>query len=232
MRALEVGTSLAATLLRGASGLSVGELRERPAEPLVVYDFESCPFCRKAREALTVLDLKALVKPCPKGGTRFRDELKARGGKLQFPYLIDPNHGKEMYESDDIVAYLFQQYGDGRVPFAIGRGPLPVLSGSFASLARANRGTWVRPSRAPEQPLELWSFEASPFSRLVREVLCELELPYLLHNVGRGSPSRDAFVKRSGRMMVPFLVDPNTGTELFESADIVRYLESTYGEDD
>ena len=28
--------------------------------------------------------------------------------------------------------------------------------------------------------------------------------------------------------MVPYLVDPNTRTEMFESADIVRYLEETY----
>jgi glutathione S-transferase len=29
-------------------------------------------------------------------------------------------------------------------------------------------------------------------------------------------------------MMVPYLIDPNTDTEMFESADIVRYLEDTY----
>ena len=28
--------------------------------------------------------------------------------------------------------------------------------------------------------------------------------------------------------MVPYLVDPNTGTEMFESADIVAYVEKTY----
>jgi len=55
------------------------------------------------------------------------------------------------------------------------------------------------------------------------------ELPYLLHNVAKNSPSRPAFVKRSGKMMqVPVLVDPNTGTEMFESADIVAYLYETY----
>jgi glutathione S-transferase len=48
--------------------------------------------------------------------------------------------------------------------------------------------------------------------------------------VGKGSPRREAFVARSGRMMVPYLVDPNTGIEMFESADIVRYLEATYAE--
>jgi glutathione S-transferase len=90
------------------------------------------------------------------------------------------------------------------------------------------RGERYRSARAPERPLELWSFEASPFSRLVREELCSLEIPYLLHNVARGSARRDAFVARSGKMMVPYLVDPNTGTSMFESADIVRYLDATY----
>ena len=50
----------------------------------------------------------------------------------------------------------------------------------------------------------------------------------MLHNVAKGSPSRAAFVERSGKMMVPYLVDPNTDTAMFESADIVRYLDRTY----
>ena len=32
----------------------------------------------------------------------------------------------------------------------------------------------------------------------------------------------------SGRMQVPFLRDPNTGAQMFESADIRRYLYDTY----
>jgi glutathione S-transferase len=46
--------------------------------------------------------------------------------------------------------------------------------------------------------------------------------------VGKGSPSRTAFVERSGKMQVPYLVDPNTGAALFESAEIVAYLERSY----
>ncbi len=97
------------------------------------------------------------------------------------------------------------------------------------SLPRAGRGGLARPNRAPERPLELWSFEASPYCRIAREALSELEIPYLLHNVAKKSPSRKAFVERSGKMMVPYLVDPNTGQEMFESADIVKYLRDTYG---
>ena len=99
-----------------------------------------------------------------------------------------------------------------------------------ASAVRAPAGgSRALPSILPAKPLELWSFEASPYCRIAREALCRLELPYLLHNVGKKSPSRQAFVSRSGRMMVPFLADPNTGREMFESAEIARYLHETYG---
>ena len=62
----------------------------------------------------------------------------------------------------------------------------------------------------------------------MREALSELEIPYLLHNVAKGSPRRAAFVERSGKMMVPFLIDPNTHVEMFESAAILAYLDETY----
>lgn len=230
-RILDVGTSLAGTLARAGSGISVGRLGARPAKPLELYEFEACPYCRKVREALTVLDLEARIFPCPKGGTRFRPEVRRRGGKEQFPYLVDPNTGKEMYESDEIVRYLFVSYGDGAVPGWLRPGLLSRVTLTLPSAFRPSGGLRARPSRAPALPLELWSFESSPFCRIAREALCSLELPYLLHNVGKGSPRREAFVARSGRMMVPFLVDPNAGVELFESADIVRYLERTYGAD-
>jgi glutathione S-transferase len=227
-RMLDVGSSLAATLARLGSGMAVGAIGRRPAKRLELYEFEGCPYCRKVREALTILDLEALIRPCPKGGPRFRAELALRGGKAQFPYLVDPGAGKEMYESDEIVRHLFAEYGEGGVPWTLGAGPLTNLSAGLATAVRLGAGVRYREARAPAEPLELWSFEASPFCRIVRETLCVLELPYVLHNVGKGSPSRAAFVERSGRMMVPWLVDPNTGIEMFESADIVAYLETTY----
>jgi glutathione S-transferase len=231
-RVLDVLTASLTSAGRLGAGHAIGALGERPGLPLELYEFESCPFCRKAREALTLLDLEAMILPCPKGGERYRNVVRERGGKEQFPFLVDPNTGKEMYESDEIVRYLFSRYGDGRVPWQLNMGPLTDLSSVLSGLPRATAGTWAQPARAAEQPLELYSMEASPFCRLVREKLCTLELPYLLHNVGKGSPSREAFVVRSGKMMVPWLSDPNTGTELFESADIVRYLDETYSEPD
>ena len=227
-RTLDVATSFLASLARLGSGLAVGAAGRRPEQPLEIYEFEGCPYCRKVREALSILDLEARVWPCPKGGPRFRPELVARGGKAQFPYLVDPNTGKEMYESNDIVRYLFETYGDGRVPLALAAGPLTDLSVGLAGAARLSGGTFYRAARDPDEPLELYSFEASPFCRIVREELSCLELPYLLHNVARGSAGRDALAARAGKVMVPYLVDPNTDTEMFESADIVRYLRDTY----
>ncbi len=223
-RMLDVSSSIAATLVRGAQGMRVRRLGARPAEPLLLYEFESCPFCRKVREALTLLDLDADIRPCPKGGRRFRPELVERGGKALFPYLVDPNASKEMYESDAIVRYLFAEYGEGPPPGVL-LGGWAALTGSLASALRLGLGTYAQPGRAPLLPLELWSFEASPFCRIVREKLCTLELSYRLHNVGKGSPRRAAFQARSGKMQVPYLVDPNTGVALFESAEIVAYLE-------
>ena len=227
-RALDVATSLAATLARGGVGVKVGAFGPRPEKPLELYEFEACPYCRKVREALTLLDLDALILRCPKGGPRFREEVKRRGGKYQFPYLVDPNTGKELYESDEIVSYLFERYGAGAPPFGLAGGVLTNLSAGLASALRPGFGARYRPARVPELPLELYSFEASPFCRIARECLSSLELPYRLHNVGKGSPKRPAFIERSGRMMVPWLVDPNTGVSKFESADIVEYLEQTY----
>ena len=209
--------------------MSVGPLGPRPAQPLQLYDFEACPYCRKVREALSILDLDAIVYPCPKGGGRFRLEVERRGGKQQFPYLVDPNVGVALYESDAIVRHLFDGYGDGRVPLTLSLGLLGDVGSTLASACRLGAGVRVRPAKRPERLLELYSFEASPFCRLVRETLTTLELPHLLHNVAQGSLKRPAFEVLSGKMMVPYLIDPNTDVALFESADITAYLERTYG---
>ena len=35
-------------------------------------------------------------------------------------------------------------------------------------------------------------------------------------------------MKKTGLFQVPFIVDPNTGVEMFESAEIVKYLNEVY----
>jgi len=226
-RKLDVWTAWGVSISRLGSGLFAGELGPRPEKPLILYEFEACPFCRKVREALTTLDLEAEIRPCPKGGPRFREELKKKTGRAQFPYLEDPNTGAAMFESDEIIAYLYKQYGAGRPPLLRWSAPATYLSAPLAASLRPGNASYVK-ARAPEKPLELYSFEASPYCRIARETLCKLELPYLLHNVGKGSPSRKKFAQMSGKMMVPFLIDPNTGAKMFESADIKAYLYKTY----
>lgn len=83
--------------------------REQPPELLVLYQFEGCPFCRRVREKLQELNLDHHVKNAAKGSPR-RTELRDIG-KVQVPYLIDPNTGRAMYESEAIRDYLEERYG-------------------------------------------------------------------------------------------------------------------------
>jgi glutaredoxin len=159
-RMLDITTSMFASVSRLGAGVAATPPARRPVQLLEVYEFESCPFCRKVRDALTELDLEAMIYPCPKGGTVFRPKAIEFGGKAQFPYLVDPNTGTRIYESDAIVDYLFATYG-GREPGVLVRGPLATASSALASAFRPTGGTRARLSRRPTQPLELWSFEAS-----------------------------------------------------------------------
>jgi glutathione S-transferase len=244
-----VASSALTMAFTGTRGAILVKAAEQPAKPVVLYDREACPFCRLVRETASALHLDLEIRPCPSGGTRFVDEAVRLGGKKRFPFLVDENTGVQMYESKDIVAYLFKTYGQMDVPAAYRVGPARKLQSGLVSAARLGRGRKARPSRAPEKPLELTSFEASPYSRLVRERLTELELPYTLHNLAkehwkelgpaarRITPNpyvpkeggkRFAFHQKHGRVQVPFLEDPNTGASLFESAAIIDYLERTY----
>jgi len=242
-----LNSSLASTL-RLWRGTNARVSARQPKKPLELYEFEACPYCRLVREALTELDLDALIRPTPHGGKRFRPTVEKLGGKQQFPFLVDPNTKQSMYESADIIDYLYQTYGGRPAPTRLLR-PLEVASSVLASVPRLRAGSQARPSKAPKQPLELFSFESSPYSRRVRELLSELELPYLLRSTGKaqwqdlGPPglratlfpnlpvtgrTRTELLQRAGKVQVPYLVDPNTGEALFESDAINAYLLDTY----
>ncbi len=241
--------SVATSTLTAWRGCMVVKAAEQPEKPLILYDMEACPYCRRVREALTALHLDVEIRPCPKGGRRFRPEAEATGGKQLFPLLVDQNTGKVLYESADIVEYLFREYGGRPVPKAYQAKGYQQVLGSAASAASLLRGLRAKSARTPEQPLHLWSFEGSPYSRPVRELLCELEIPYTLHNIGKehwseAGPAkqrikpgpyrpipggkRDGFFQKYGRVQVPYLEDPNTGEALFESARILDYLNRQY----
>jgi len=227
-RVWDVTTATAASAARPNFGNFHHPRTKTPEKPLEMYEFEVCPYCRVAREALSALSLEPIVYPCPKGGKRYREKVKAIGGKYQFPFLIDPNTGVSMYESADIADYVFREYGVGKTPWFLRQRAFAVSTSMLASSFRPMQGRRVTPSKEPKQLLELYSYEGSPFCRIAREALCELELPHRLRNVPRKSPNRPEFVSLSGKMQVPFLVDPNTGDAMFESADIRDYLFETY----
>lgn len=201
---------------------------KRPEKPLVLYEFQGCPFCKKVREAVSVLDLDVEVRPCPKGGSVWRNKVVEMGGKAQFPFLVDPNTDQQMYESDAIITYLFNEYGDGEVPLPLRMGFLTTLTAGLALAPRAGKGSQVRANKQPAQQLVLWGYDASPFVNLVKEALSELELPYKQVTCSRGSPKRQELLDKRGHFQVPYLEDPNQGVYLFESSAIVKYLEDTY----
>ncbi|KAM0827022.1 hypothetical protein ACQ4PT_068465 [Festuca glaucescens] len=196
----------------------------RPTKPIEIYEFEGCPFCRKVREMVSVLDLDVLYYPCPKGGPTFRPKVKEMGGKQQFPYMVDPNTGVAMYESDAIITYLAKTYGDGSVPIMLKLGLLTTITAGLAMSGRSGKGSSYSPAKLPAQPIEIWAYEGSPFCKIARETLVELELPHLLHSIARAAPSDRIF----SRNTAPYIEDPNTGVKMFESASIVEYLRATY----
>lgn len=173
------------TTLRAMAGINSTPAVFKPEKLLQLYDIENCPYCRLVREALTELDLDAEIFPCPKGGERYRPQVIERGGQAQFPYLVDPNTGVEMYESLDIVAYLYESYAQRPLPMKWRAGKLQTLGSMLASAPRVSRGMKANTGILPEYMLELYSFESSPYARPVRERLCEMEIPYILRSCGR-----------------------------------------------
>jgi glutathione S-transferase len=202
-------------------------------QPLILYEFEGCPFCRKVREAVSILSLQVTFRPCPQGEPRFRQQVKTEYGDQSstFPFLIDPNTGVRMFESNDIINYLYRVYGSSKSqppPTLAPDNPLVPLSAALGLLFRLGRGATYRPSNIPDEPLVLWLYEGSPFCKIVRERLVELGLPHTQISCPRGSFNRDRLFDKVGTFQVPYLEDPNTNVQLFESAAIVEYLEKVY----
>jgi glutathione S-transferase len=218
---------------------SVLSMAPRPEKPLILYEYDASPFCKRVREVMNLLDLKVEYRPCP--GARyssFSDDLFERAGRRTVPYLIDPNTGVEMFESDDQIEYLLNTYGppqdsyDRKALWPVTFKTFSVITSGFSALVRdmpaSKRQGNARPDNEQMEPLELWGYECSPFVRTVREKLCALALPHVMVSCSRGSANRDLLVKKTGRFQVPFLVDPNTGLELFESPEICDYLDAVY----
>ncbi len=79
---------------------------------VTLYINPNCPFCTKtvevAKEAGVPLTTKDIHEP------GISEELIAKGGKKQMPYMVDDATGVSMYESGDIIEYLHATYGTKR----------------------------------------------------------------------------------------------------------------------
>lgn len=242
-------SSVVASTLRGWRGSSASRTVRQPAKLPELFDREDDPECRLVREALTELNLDVMIYPCPEAGDRFSqrlDELSRGSGRV--PFLYDPNTEEKMDGAQAIIAYLFRQYCEREMPPALTPNALHLWQARMASAVRPKR-LLAQPSKSPAQPLILYSFESSPYSRPVREKLCELQLPYRLVNLGKQQVAdigpakqrlhlgpyrpvpgtkRAEMLARWGRVQVPFLIDPNESVEMFESKDILDYLDARY----
>lgn len=238
--------SLLASTARGWRGTQVLRRARAPEQLLIVFDRENDPDCRLLRELLTELELDALIQPCPEGGRRFARKLP-RGAKL--PYLIDRDADVRADGLRACLEHVLERYAQAPWARTLLDNRLMQLSSKLASALRGDAGLHARPSKAPRKPLELTGFESSPYTRLVRERLSELELPWIAHSFGKeqladwGPPNlrftlkpwqpvpggkRAKMIEQTGKAQVPYLVDPNTKVELFESTAIVAYLEQHY----
>lgn len=226
-QARNFGSSLLASAIRLGSGTVVRGIGPRPSDALILYEVEWCPYSRLVREALSELDLDALIKPCPRGEQAHHAEL-AQLGSSKIPYLVDRSAGVQLGDSARIIEHLFARYGDGSpVPLRY-RGVLAESSSKLASAVRGGELGYERPALRPELTLELWNYEGSPYCRLVRERLARLGIAYVSRNLARNSPRRAEFRTRYGILQFPRLYDANTRIGLFETEAIVSYLATHY----
>ncbi|DBB16154.1 TPA: hypothetical protein ACH3X3_015153 [Trebouxia sp. C0006] len=97
--------------------------------------------------------------------------------------MVDPNTRQQMGESDDIINYLYNEYGDGNVPLLLKLGPLTAISNILTLLPRINRGIMCPKSNLPKKPVDLWANKASPCCKLAHKVFVELQILHIYLSV-------------------------------------------------
>ncbi|MEF8888178.1 MAG: glutathione S-transferase N-terminal domain-containing protein [Haloarculaceae archaeon] len=77
--------------------------------------------------------------------------------------------------------------------------------------------------------ITLYRLQACPFCERVVRKLEEYDLEYQSRFVEALHSKRNVVKRVTGSRTVPAIVDENTGVTMSESANIVEYLERTYG---
>ncbi|WP_339105354.1 glutathione S-transferase N-terminal domain-containing protein [Haloterrigena salinisoli] len=83
---------------------------------------------------------------------------------------------------------------------------------------------------ASDAPITFYRLQACPYCERVARLLNEYDLEYRSRFVEPMHSRRDVVKRVAGVRTVPVVVDENTGVTMAESANIVDYLESTYGD--
>lgn len=77
--------------------------------------------------------------------------------------------------------------------------------------------------------ITLYRLQACPYCERAVRKLNEYDLDYTSRFVEALHSERNVVERISGKRTVPAIVDENTGVTMSESANIVEYLERTYG---
>jgi len=85
---------------------------DQQAKSMSVYQYFACPFCIKTRRAIHRLNIPLEYRDAQVRGSEHRNTLEKEGGRIKVPCLrIDEGDQTTwLYESDEIIAYLNQQF--------------------------------------------------------------------------------------------------------------------------
>jgi anaphase-promoting complex subunit 7 len=214
-----------------------------------LYDIENSLACRNIREQVTELDLVVeKVIPAAENSRAITDptfeDALPPGAEVPSLVVSLPSGEERVISGESNIASFFKEYfpsssksaGDEADPLQDVLQVIKTAGSYVAGLMRPGRGNKVSPAvtsstsvNRPKKPLILYSYDGNQFCRLVREVLTELDIVYELRSAGKESPRRAELAELTGgSTQCPYIVDPNTGVAMAESAGIIRYLYDTY----
>uniref|UniRef100_A0A7S4K7U7 GST N-terminal domain-containing protein n=1 Tax=Odontella aurita TaxID=265563 RepID=A0A7S4K7U7_9STRA len=177
----------------------------RPTKPLILYSYEGNQFCRLVREVLTELDLPYELRSAGKSSPRRSDMTKLTGGSSQCPYLIDENADTAMFESADIIEYLYKTYALWTPPNEILESvsaivtPLlkpiykvlaPLQAGSNGEDTKAYNADIANTKAAIEKEISssrvvVYTYSLSPFCTEATNLLKTLDIEYKEISLGK-----------------------------------------------
>jgi len=177
----------------------------RPQMPLVLYSYEGNQFCRLVREVMTELDIVYELRSVGKQSPRRAELAQLTGGSSQCPYLIDPNTGKSMSESADIIQYLYNEYALWSPPSELlewaSKFIMSTAKPIFGALAPVQAGSSrldeaaykavietaryeIKEETNAGTPVVVYTYSLSPFSSETIQLLKRLKVDYTEISLG------------------------------------------------